>query len=105
MRETSLLATSLGMLKFSGHDNCLIVSELGSGISRGSMDNGRLYQGKYIPPDRTDGVPVWCQEKEISITDEMEVTISKDISTTSTDNKLKPWRTQTRFSRACWRSC
>merc|ERR1719431_1916903 len=73
MRETSLLATSFGMWKFSGYDNCLIVSELGSGISRGSMNNGRPYQGKYIPPDRTDGVPVWCQEVEI--TDE----ISEDI--------------------------
>jgi len=31
---------------------------------------------------------VWYQEKEISITDEMEVTISKDISTTSTDIDL-----------------
>ena len=32
----------------------LYVSELGAGISRGCMGFGRLYQGKYVPPDRSD---------------------------------------------------
>ena len=32
------------------------MTELGSGISRGCMDLGRLYQGKYVPPDRCDGL-------------------------------------------------
>lgn len=32
----------------------LYVSELGAGISRGCMGLGRLYQGKYVPPDRSD---------------------------------------------------
>merc|ERR1711915_562239 len=30
----------------------LIVHELGLGMARGSMSNGRLYRSKYIPPDR-----------------------------------------------------
>merc|ERR1719362_1869001 len=34
----------------------LIVSELGCGIQRGCMGLGRLYQGKYVPPERTDGL-------------------------------------------------
>jgi len=34
----------------------LIVSELGCGIQRGCMGFGRLYQGKYVPPERTDGL-------------------------------------------------
>ena len=25
-------------------------------ISRGYMDLGRLYQGRYVPPERSDGV-------------------------------------------------
>ena len=39
----------------------MVISELGSGISRGCMNYGRLYQGKYIPPERTDGL---LQEEE-----------------------------------------
>ena len=89
MRESSLMTTTIGMLKFSGYGDCLIISELGSGITRGPMNYGRLYQGKYIPPNRTDGVPVWCQENDGSITDDMEVKISEDeISTTATDIDL-----------------
>ena len=34
----------------------MVINELGSGISRGCMNYGRLYQGKYIPPERTDGL-------------------------------------------------
>ena len=41
-----------------------MVSELGSGISRGCMNYGRLYQGKYIPPERTDGLLPECEEEE-----------------------------------------
>ena len=32
----------------------LVVSELGQGIDRGYMGLGRLYQGKYVPPQRSD---------------------------------------------------
>jgi len=45
----------------SGVPDVLVVSELGQGINRGFMGLGRLYQGKYIPPEREDisrdGVP------------------------------------------------
>ena len=40
------------------------MSELGLGISRGCMNFGRLYQGKYIPPERTDGLLAECEEQE-----------------------------------------
>ena len=33
-------------------DDSLVISSLGTGITRGCMDLGRLYQGKYLPPDR-----------------------------------------------------
>ena len=31
----------------------LVVSQLGLGLNRGCMDYGRMYQGKYVPPERT----------------------------------------------------
>ena len=71
-------------VKLFTNSKTLVVSELGSGISRGSMNYGRLYQGKYIPPDRTDGVPVWCQENDESITEETEDMITEDDITTTT---------------------
>ena len=36
----------------SPNADLLIVHELGLGMARGSMSNGRLYRSKYIPPDR-----------------------------------------------------
>ena len=36
----------------SPNADLLIVHELGLGMTRGSMSNGRLYRSKYIPPDR-----------------------------------------------------
>jgi len=61
-RASGVLTPSLlGVVNAS--ENILVVRELGSGISRGSMNYGRLYQGKYTPPHRTDGVPLWCDEK------------------------------------------
>ena len=51
-------------VKLFTHCETLVVSELGSGISRGSMNYGRLHQGKYIPPDRTDGLISHCKDKE-----------------------------------------
>ena len=50
-------------LEITGYRD-IIVSGLGSGISRGCMDYGRLYQSKYIPPDRTDGLIPDCKDKE-----------------------------------------
>jgi len=43
-------------VKSSSFADFLIVSELGCGIQRGCMGLGRLYQGKYVPPERTDGL-------------------------------------------------
>ena len=48
------------------HSDFMVISELGSGISRGCMNYDRLYQGKYIPPERTDGLPAWCEEECVS---------------------------------------
>merc|ERR1719370_671535 len=43
-------------VKSAAFADFLIVSELGCGIQRGCMGLGRLYQGKYVPPERTDGL-------------------------------------------------
>jgi len=51
-------------VKLFAHSETLVVSQLGSGISRGSMNYGRLHQGKYIPPERTDGLLSQCEDKE-----------------------------------------
>jgi len=53
----------LGNVKSSSYGDFLVVSELGLGISRGCMNFGRLYQGKYIPPERTDGLLAECEEE------------------------------------------
>ena len=54
----------LGNMKSSSYSDFLVVSELGLGISRGCMNFGRLYQGKYIPPERTDGLLPESEEGE-----------------------------------------
>jgi len=51
-----------------------VVSELGSGIARGFMNLGRLFQGKYIPPERTDGLPPQ-PDKKVCIEDEATVEV------------------------------
>jgi len=48
----------------SSYSDFLLVSELGSGISRGCMNLGRLYQGKYVAPERTDGLIHQPDEEE-----------------------------------------
>ena len=64
-RASEVLPNSLlNSVKSSGYFDFLMVNELGSGISRGCMDFGRLYQGKYIPPERTDGLLPECEEDE-----------------------------------------
>ena len=56
-RASEVFPNSLfSSVKISGYCDFLMVNELGLGISRGCMDFGRLYQGKYIPPERTDGL-------------------------------------------------
>jgi len=78
----------LGNVKSSGFGDFLVVSELGLGISRGCMNYGRLYQGKYIPPDRTDGLLPECEEDNISAPekgDKEEEIVDVSPSTVPTD--------------------
>ena len=56
--------SSKDTVNISGYSDFLVIRELGSGISRGCMNYGRLYQGKYIPPERTDGIPLMSEEME-----------------------------------------
>jgi len=79
VETTSLLK----LLNNSGYDDIILVSELGSGITRGSMNYGRLYLGKYIPPDRTDGVPPSFKEENKDNIGEDKVEIIEDHVPTS----------------------
>ena len=77
-------------MKTSGYCDFMVVSELGSGISRGCMDFGRLYQGKYVPPERTDGL-LPEHDEEVFMEEEagVEEVISEDTcATASTDFDL-----------------
>jgi hypothetical protein len=80
----------LNTVKTSGYCDILRVNELGLGISRGCMEFGRLYQGKYIPPERTDGLLPKCEEEE-SVNEEAtikEVICEGSCVTTSADIDL-----------------
>ena len=53
-------------------EDLLIVHELGLGMERGSMSNGRLYRSKYTPPDRDYSFgkgkyEVLCSENQIDL--------------------------------------
>eukprot|EP00092_Neocalanus_flemingeri_P054488 GFUD01064168.1.p1 GENE.GFUD01064168.1~~GFUD01064168.1.p1 ORF type:complete len:463 (+),score=172.68 GFUD01064168.1:176-1390(+) len=64
-RASEVLSPSLlAKVKTSGYCDFLVVSDLGLGISRGCMSLGRLYQGKYVPPERIDGLLPEQEEKE-----------------------------------------
>eukprot|EP00092_Neocalanus_flemingeri_P054487 GFUD01064167.1.p1 GENE.GFUD01064167.1~~GFUD01064167.1.p1 ORF type:complete len:500 (+),score=180.30 GFUD01064167.1:181-1500(+) len=64
-RASEVLSPSLlEKVKTSGYCDFLVVNNLGLGISRGCMDLGRLYQGKYVPPERIDGLLPELEEKE-----------------------------------------
>jgi len=57
LRASDVLSPpQIDQVKSNGFCDFLIVSELGCGIQRGCMGLGRLYQGKYVPPERTDGL-------------------------------------------------
>ena len=76
-RSSKAVAPSLfDTVKPSGYGDFLVVNELGSGISRGCMNYGRLYQGKYIPPERTDGLILECEDND----GESENVIGEDVS-------------------------
>ena len=66
MRSASEILPNLLLNSVKTSDYCdfLMVNELGLGISRGCMDFGRMHQGKYIPPERTDGLLPECEEEE-----------------------------------------
>ena len=90
-RASEVLPNSLlNSVNTSGYCDFLMVNELGLGISRGCMDFGRLYQGKYIPPERTDGLLPECEEEE-SVNEEAtieEVICEESCVTTSADMDL-----------------
>ena len=50
------------------------------------MNYGRLYQGKYIPPERTDGLPAWCEEESVSEEATIEEVICENLSITTSDD-------------------
>eukprot|EP00092_Neocalanus_flemingeri_P007313 GFUD01007899.1.p1 GENE.GFUD01007899.1~~GFUD01007899.1.p1 ORF type:complete len:505 (-),score=182.65 GFUD01007899.1:972-2351(-) len=80
----------LDTVKTSGYCDFLMVNELGLGISRGCMGLGRLYQGKYVPPERIDGLlpeleETECMEEEASCED---VFVEDSCITDSTDIDL-----------------
>merc|ERR1712198_774256 len=60
-----------GMASVAGCCDIVYVSELGSGINRGAMNFGRLYQGKYVPPDRIDIVSKNDENEEDEVQDEV----------------------------------
>ena len=62
----------------------MVISELGSGISRGCMNYGRLYQGKYIPPERTDGL--LPEEESVNEEATIEEVICENVSLTTSED-------------------
>eukprot|EP00090_Calanus_glacialis_P046531 TRINITY_DN9192_c0_g1_i8.p1 TRINITY_DN9192_c0_g1~~TRINITY_DN9192_c0_g1_i8.p1 ORF type:complete len:962 (-),score=314.50 TRINITY_DN9192_c0_g1_i8:328-3213(-) len=90
-RSSQVLSSSfLDTVNTSSHSDFMVISELGSGISRGCMNYGRLYQGKYIPPERTDGLLPECEEEE-SVNEEAtieEIICEDSCVTTSADIDL-----------------
>jgi len=55
--EEILTPPQLQRASLSGHLDFVLISELGCGMNKGSMNYDRLYKGKYIPPERRDGIP------------------------------------------------
>ena len=62
----------------------MVISELGSGISRGYMNYGRLYQGKYIPPERTD--ELLPQEESVNKEAIIEEVICENLPLTTSED-------------------
>jgi hypothetical protein len=64
----------LDAIKRSGYCDVLLVEKLGSGIFRGSMNLGRLHQGKYVPPERSDAeLPEPLEDEEEKLEADLEV--------------------------------
>ena len=68
----------LDTAKTSAYGDFLVITELGSGISKGCMNYGRLYQGKYIPPERTDALITQCKDDDGASEEESVEVIVED---------------------------
>jgi len=75
--EEILTPPQLQRASLSGHLDFVLISELGCGMNKGSMNYDRLYKGKYIPPERRDGIPL---EEEQEEEEEMKDEDAEDIS-------------------------
>lgn len=73
--EEILTPPQLQRASLSGHLDFVLISELGCGMNKGSMNYDRLYKGKYIPPERTDGIP----EEEEEARDEDAEDVSETV--------------------------
>jgi len=75
----------------AGYCDVVYVSELGSGIHRGAMGFGRLYQGKYVPPDRCDVVGnITEDEEKLEEINENEPVEDKDQEELGDANETEP---------------
>merc|ERR1719394_1600546 len=77
-----------GMASVAGCCDIVYVSELGSGINRGAMNFGRLYQGKYVPPDRIDIVSKNNENEEDEDSNSQEI-ISEEPKLITEDDKTE----------------
>jgi len=68
----------LDKAKTPGYCEFLVINELGSGISKGCMNYGRLYQGKYIPPERTDALIPECKDDDGASEEKSDEVIVED---------------------------
>ena len=84
-RASQVLSSSfLETVNTSSQSDLMVINELGSGIFRGCMNYGRLYQGKYIPPERTDGL--LPQEKCVNEEAIIEEVICENLSLTTSED-------------------
>jgi len=76
----------INAVRSSGYCDILLIEKLGCGMTRGSMHLGRLYQGRYVPPDRVDGLlPIkeetqeGCEEQKPCVPEEPAPTVAEEI--------------------------
>merc|ERR1711994_51505 len=74
-----LTPPQLQMAQQSGHLDFVFVNDLGCGIEKGSMGLGRLYKGKYIPPERMDGLIPHDNDDENIGDEEEQVTLDDNV--------------------------
>merc|ERR1711997_71227 len=71
--EEILTPPQLQRASLSGHLDFVLISELGCGMNKGSMNYDRLYKGKYIPPERRDGIPLEEEQEEMKDEDAEDI--------------------------------